>query len=449
MSINFQNILLSTFVSFLLSEKQNNTPNSILDKYNKYLSNGVPNFYNNLINGNLKDFNPNEIDGLLTLYILIIYYGANSKETNKFNDFLKGTQNDIQFINSYIENILFNSSLNKTFYDPIKYDDKFINESIDPNCYKIPNTCKIILLCDWAIGTKQAYDVISKINKLNPDYLIYLGDVYYSGTKNDYDTNFFKPLENLNKSTKIFFIPGNHDYYSGSKGIYYCLDKIGQNATYFSIYNDYFQFEGFDTGYNDSNTFNGSNLLNKSNYTNTYIVEKENEWHSHRINVARELKRKIIFLTHHPPITYNDPQYYDLTIPARPTIPINYQLLDQVYNHIEDINLWFFGHIHGFNVFENYNYKDKTIKGCRLIGNGSCQSNNFQIESTGKPSYESDKYPIPTILPIFPNLLETEVNAGFVLLDLSNSSNNVYYYQIPQISIGVFGEIKCFFKESI
>lgn len=274
---NFQNNNIISKISSWIKEFNNL---ELFEKYSNYLSIGIPNFYDNLINGKVDNFNPNGIDGLITKKIIELYYGLNSNESNKINDFLKGTKNDIKWIYSGLNDIL---SITKSFKEPlIEKDGKLINELVDPNCYKIPNNCKIILLSDWAIGTKQAYDVISKINILNPDYLIYLGDVYYSGTKNEFDTNFFKPLENLNKLTKIFFIPGNHDYYSGSRGIYYCLDKIGQNATYFSIYNDYFQFEGFDTGYNDSTVLNQINIIK----SNTFLEKTENDWHFNRIIVS-------------------------------------------------------------------------------------------------------------------------------------------------------------------
>jgi len=418
----------------------------IKDKFSKYLSNGIPIFYENLINGTLIDYNPNEIDGIITKVIIDFYYGKESYQSQTFKDFLKGTQNDIGWAETIIEKI---KSDKRIFIDPIiDVTNNYLPEINDPDCYKISNKCKIAIISDWAIGTPQAYDVIVKINKLNPDYLIYLGDVYYSGTIKEFDENFFEPIKkNLNPNTRIFFIPGNHDYYSGSEGIYYCLNKIGQRTTYFSLYNDYYQFEGFDTGFNESNPLIASKLIKD----NTFIQKKENDWHENRFNIGLKANRKITVLTHHPPITSSDQIYWDLDDKNRPSIPINTNLLNSTYPYMENISLWFFGHTHGFNIYEDYNYLDKIIGGCRLIGNGSCQSNadSQHINSIANFEYESEKYQIPKSLGIFPDLFSNEVNATFVIIDLYNENNDVQYYQIPQIKMGIFGEPICFYNEKI
>ena len=92
--------------------------------------------------------------------------------------------------------------------------------------YRLPSTCKVLLIGDW--GTHMTDNVAllrQALKKLHPDAIIHLGDVYYSGTRQECRENVVNVSTRLVAELKIkrppfFTLPGNHDYYSGGRGFY-------------------------------------------------------------------------------------------------------------------------------------------------------------------------------------------------------------------------------------
>ena len=52
----------------------------------------------------------------------------------------------------------------------------------------IPNQCKIALLADWGADNDHAKNVAKQAMARNPDYMIHLGDIYYSGNEGECKT---------------------------------------------------------------------------------------------------------------------------------------------------------------------------------------------------------------------------------------------------------------------
>ena len=105
-----------------------------------------------------------------------------------------------------------------------------------------PEPLKVAFVADWATGTRLAKNVMRCIGQQNPDIVIHLGDVYYSGTKSEMQDHFLSIVrEYLPSKTRVFNLAGNHDLYAGGEGYYWLIDELGQPASYFCLRNDDWQ----------------------------------------------------------------------------------------------------------------------------------------------------------------------------------------------------------------
>lgn len=162
--------------------------------YNKETNNSsITNFYNKLNNNTISRddplFNLNGIDGLVTLYLILYQYSKNSVEYNNIIKQFEDTSIDFKIIET-----LFYFITCITDTEKINNINMLSNESEDINNIRIPNKCKIAIISDWASNTIRAENVIKEISKMKPDYIIHLGDVYYSGTIEEQKINLIEPL---------------------------------------------------------------------------------------------------------------------------------------------------------------------------------------------------------------------------------------------------------------
>ena len=78
----------------------------------------------------------------------------------------------------------------------------------------------IALIGDWGTGEPLAKNLLNEVKKLNPDVVIHLGDIYYSGTKDEVRVNFLDVCRTVfGQSSPVFTLCGNHDMYSGGEGL--------------------------------------------------------------------------------------------------------------------------------------------------------------------------------------------------------------------------------------
>lgn len=417
--------------------------NSIFEKYEGYLSEGIPSFYLKLINGHLENFEANSLDPVMALFIIGSYYGVKSLqyETVK-DDVFDGTKYDPNFEGIIITYI---SNLKRRFHKPEKkFFGGFYSETEDPNCYPLKDICTIALFADWATGTTSSIALLKEVAKFNPDVAIHLGDTYYSGTAKEQKDNMIVPLKKYLPETRCFFTPGNHDWYAGNKGINYALKALGQNATFFSLYNSSFQIEGCDTGFNDANPF----LTFKETAHNTKLVAEEMDWHTNRIQQARASNRKVILLSHHMPVA---PWAPSGNVDDKPS-PVNQDLFDQFKDHLDVVEGWFFGHDHSFCLMEPYEYKGAILKRPVLMGNGACQYreqslDHYETEKT--MDFEDKQFAPPKPKPIFPGMFNSYLNNCFVILKLEEHRAVVSYYEVPQIDIDSYGEAHLLHSEEL
>jgi hypothetical protein len=164
---------------------------------------------------------------------------------------------------------------------------------------RFPDNAKIAILGDWGTGDEAARGVLQQIAAKNPDVVIHLGDVYYSGTEHEFQ-NYFCPIwrdvlrlpnvswgskpVDLSSRPSTFTLSGNHDMYAGGAPYYTLLDMIGQPASYFCLRNAAWQFIALDTGLHDSNpTAAGKNV--------TFLESTEVDWLKHQMATANGARR--------------------------------------------------------------------------------------------------------------------------------------------------------------
>jgi predicted phosphodiesterase len=110
----------------------------------------------------------------------------------------------------------------------------------------------IAVVGDWGGGNSAAQEVAKRINEINPDHVIHLGDVYYSGTPKETKERFLKYWPFPKDPGMSLALNSNHEMYGGGYGYFdSTLPAFKQPASYFNLSNANWQFIGLDTGYDE------------------------------------------------------------------------------------------------------------------------------------------------------------------------------------------------------
>ncbi len=222
---------------------------------------------------------------------------------------------------------------------------------------QIPNNCKIALLADWGADNIHA----GRLGKLaiakGADYVIHLGDIYYSGTQTECLTFLqnwpLKQADGTPVKGKSFALNGNHEMYSlGRPYFTIVLPAFGQEASYFTLFNDNWQIHGLDTAYVPFSIGGGT--------TDTRL-QVQSKWLTD--NIKNNPNKRNILLTHNQPVSAHLPEFQQAqTLMSEARLLIQQLGLNAFYG-------WFFGHEHRCTI-----YKDDdpgALFRARLIGNGS------------------------------------------------------------------------------
>ena len=212
---------------------------------------------------------------------------------------------------------------------------KFIkHKSVSDFRFPLAPNARIALLADWGAGNAYAQHVAQQVEARNPDHVIHLGDVYYSGTEKEVNDRFLKYWPWPAEGGRSWALNSNHEMYSGGHAYFkITLKKFKQPASYFSLENDNWRFIGLDTGYVEHN-------LNK----------EQADWLKGQLGRG---KAKSILMSHH--------QLFSAFEGQGPRL----QEWLQPYLDDEKIDGWFWGHEHTCQVYDRY----MGIK-ARCIGNG-------------------------------------------------------------------------------
>jgi predicted phosphodiesterase len=229
----------------------------------------------------------------------------------------------------------------------------------------IPGNARIAIVGDWGTGTPAALDVLRSIAAKNPDVLIHLGDVYYSGTAQECQDNFLTPIEQILQAgratpARIVSLSGNHDMYSGGAGYYGMIDQIGQPSSYFALRtaDAAWQFLAMDTGYSDHNPNNVADVR-------VTLTPQEQTWHLDKI---ANFSGSTILLSHHQLFSsYSSIGPADQ--PGNKRLPYNPYLLGslQAFQASKPIAAWFWGHEHNLTLYSHY----LGLLAGRCIGHGA------------------------------------------------------------------------------
>jgi 3',5'-cyclic AMP phosphodiesterase CpdA len=268
----------------------------------------------------------------------------------------------------------------------------------------IADKCKIALVGDWGTGQEPARTVLERIKIRDPDIIIHLGDIYYSGTKYEAENYFLKLFEAVfgatggNARPRVLTMAGNHDMYAGGIGYYWLLQQLGQSASYFCLQNSNWRFIAVDTGYNDHDPLT-------VNTTATRLQDKELEWLG--AQVAGANGARTILLSHHPLFS----AFEDIN-----GKPVNDLLLQQVNDLLPHITAWFWGHEHNLVV-----YKEYLNIHARLVGHGAFP---VAVSELSPP-----KHPIPFHQEVVLGNDGTCFNHGYALITLTGSQARADYFE--------------------
>jgi hypothetical protein len=278
---------------------------------------------------------------------------------------------------------------------------------------RLPDKCRVALLADWGTGDDGARLLLRQIAEKNPDVVIHLGDVYYSGTDHEFQNYFYKiwqptlGIEKVNWGDKptaptkpaTFSLAGNHDMYAGGGPFYTALDMLGQPASYFCLRNDNWQFIAMDTGLHDSNPVDQTKP--------TFLEDTEVAWVKDK--VANAGGRKTILLSHHQLFSTFEKIGGDA---------VNQALLKQLGDILPQVTAWFWGHEHNLVVYDEF----QGVLG-RCIGHGAFP---VGVDELGKPN---PQVPIQAIA-LAPDTEDGGLfQHGYVIIDLDGPAAQTTYYQ--------------------
>ncbi len=226
--------------------------------------------------------------------------------------------------------------------------------------YVMPDVVSVALAGDWGTGTISAYRVRDEILARSPDITMHLGDVYYSGSQDEFDEYFLGaddwPRGSLEQADKITALPsyalnGNHEMYSGGHAYFRAIrDHFGQEASFFCVENEHWRIVGLDTGYS-AKLFPGLELLPWW----VRLQPQNLEWLQRNVLSSSDT-RPILLLSHH--------QWFS-------AFEREYRKLGREIGNDPRYLLWFWGHEHrlaGYGAFRTHP-KGPLIRG-RCIGHG-------------------------------------------------------------------------------
>jgi len=228
----------------------------------------------------------------------------------------------------------------------------------------------VAVIGDWGTGTTYARVLLQQVAAHNPDVLIHLGDIYYSGTPVECQNNFVSIVNSVfNRPTNpitVFTLAGNHDMYSGGEGFYGMLPGLNQppcrqSASFFCLRStdNQWQFLGLDTGLHDDDPFDVNTVL-------TFLEPDEEAWHTARI---AEFSGKTILLSHHQLFSalaqIGPKNAQGLLEPVNPYLQTSYNRFAEAAKG--GIAAWFWGHEHAFTVYKTY----AGLGRGRCLGNGA------------------------------------------------------------------------------
>ena len=207
----------------------------------------------------------------------------------------------------------------------------------------LADDARVVIVGDWGTGLPGAVQVATEIGKWieagrgREQHVIHLGDVYYSGWREEYESRFLRhwPVGADEREVLCWSLNGNHDMYSGGHGYFGFLlhdprfrghwrgDPDNQTpSSYFSLENDHWQILGLDSGYLDHD-----------------LAGAQQQWLADKLRAGR----RTMLLSHHQPFSaYESSVSQSMTNKVRAAVPAD-----------RPLDAWIWGHEHRCTVYAN------------------------------------------------------------------------------------------------
>lgn len=339
--------------------------------------------------------------------------------------------------------------------------------------WQIPADATVALIGDIGTGTDIAAAVLLSALSFKPDVILHVGDVYYSGTKHEFERYFTGLIKTLfadqGVEIPVYTIPGNHEYFSGNVPFFDCIDsnllvnseEQCQQASFFKLVteDDGWQFLAMDTSYHGHYMgVKGEHLtealkalhVDPDNAYNpvvpppmVYVRPDEVDWHHYHLS---QFQGRTILLSHHQLYSANqkvgvdqnqidgqpDPQDYN-----RPGV--NTHLWRDFGLYFHKVAAWFWGHEHNLGIYQS-NYRpegwpaptEAVDDPWKNLAKGRCVGHSA-IPVKDKETPYKVNYPVPLedeSLKL--DLYQGWYNRGFEILKLNGAGQpvQVSYYQV-------------------
>jgi hypothetical protein len=186
------------------------------------------------------------------------------------------------------------------------------------------NDLKFALMGDWGTGLYGAPNCAKSINLAGGfDYVVHLGDIYYSGTMSEAKSNFLEKWVQV-PGARYRACNGNHEMYSGGYGYFdSVLPSFDQPSSCFAITNKDWLIVGLDSAYTEHD-----------------LGYSQGKWVKKLADAAPG--KKLVLFTHHQPFSHFDSGGEKL---------IN-KLTDLLSS--QRITAWYWGHEHRCVVYDRH-----------------------------------------------------------------------------------------------
>jgi hypothetical protein len=268
---------------------------------------------------------------------------------------LKDTVKGVRRIRDYFEDVSLKNlgAIFKWFWSWLKHrfrrTRKFVtykaNPQAKPGIIKVNADARILLASDWGTGTADVIEISNVMKSTNPppDITIHLGDVYYTGEKEEYEQYFFPYWpKGTHPQHPVLLLNANHEMYSGGYGYFdYALKQVNQEASYFCVENDHWRIIGLDTGYHSVKADKGK--VEKQSSKKVKLPKPVIKWLREVVFTNPSDTRGVILLSHHQWFCSFGTEYPTPALQLRPWI--------------KKPALWFWGHEH---VFAAYGFTEEV-----------------------------------------------------------------------------------------
>lgn len=267
---------------------------------------------------------------------------------------------------------------------------------------EIAANARLVVVGDWgtgltwaqAVGREMAKHVAVAQDEGREVHVLHLGDVYYSGWKEEYRSRFlpYWPVRSADEGVGSWALNGNHDMYSGGHGYFGYLLRdprfAAQNgSSYFCLQNDHWQLLGLDSAYDDND-----------------LAGDQGEWVAGK---QASSGRKTMLFTHHEP--------FSAYVTLDPPPPMLGRLAKAFA--VRPIDAWLWGHEHLSCAYQ----PQPAFRFGSCIGHGGVP---VLLERHEKPHPEVT-WRAREHRQIYENLWQL---FGFAVLDLDGPGIDIAYY---------------------